>query len=343
MRRFGWLLLAAGLVVVAGWLMVEPGKAIHPRRPSVDFPRYPRARDLERQRERTTLVTGAAGTPDDESAQTDARDPVHVAIAGGDVALVVEASVIKDSPIGRMLLGCLSPDERKGLQEFRSKVGFDPLERVDRIAMGRADEKGGGLVVASGDFDGADLSGLEPDLTVEPRGPHTTLYGSAGNTIARYGSDMLLFGQRDSVLSAVDRLEGEQPAEMSLPMGEAYGEAYGMISGGAMADLVPSEFRDRVRRAVDRVMLHVDTTEDLLMVANVTGSAEETRDLGRSIGAALAVGRMRAIQNDEQLFADLLDQSRVIPDDSGFQLEMALPLSAIQKALGACAKRPGAR
>jgi hypothetical protein len=344
LKRFGWLLLAAVLIAVAGWLMVEPGQTVRPRRPNVAFPRYPRDRDLERQRERRTLalrtVAAVAGAAANESENLAARDPVPVAIAGGQVAFVIEASVIKDSPIGRKLLGCLSPEERKGIQEFGARVGFDPLERVDRIAIGRADEEDGGLVVASGDFGGADLSALEPDLAAEPRGPHTTLYGTAHSTIARYGSDILLFGRRDAVLSAVERLEGEQPAELPFPSSEAYGEAYGVVSGASMADLVPSEFRDRVRRAVDQVMLHVDATEDLLMVANVSGGAQDTRDLGRSIGAALAVGRMRALESDERLFAELLDQSRVILDDSGFQLEMALPLSAIEEALGDCAKKP---
>jgi hypothetical protein len=42
------------------------------------------------------------------------------------------------------------------------------------------------------------------------------------------------------------------------------------------------------------------------------------------------------------MLADLLDESRVIPGDGSFQVEMALPLATLADQLGECARQPQA-
>jgi hypothetical protein len=60
------------------------------------------------------------------------------------------------------------------------------------------------------------------------------------------------------------------------------------------------------------------------------------------VGGALALGRLQAVRSDNPMLADLLDESRVIPGDSSFQVEMALPLVTLADQLGECARRPRA-
>jgi hypothetical protein len=95
-----------------------------------------------------------------------------------------------------------------------------------------------------------------------------------------------------------------------------------------------------VRGAAERVLLHVDAAGDLLLVAEVHGDRQEAiAELGRALAGALSVARLQALHDDDRLLADLLDESRVIPGDGSFQLEVALPLATIEEALGDCARQ----
>jgi hypothetical protein len=85
--------------------------------------------------------------------------------------------------------------------------------------------------------------------------------------------------------------------------------------------------------------LHVDATDDLLLVADVRGPDEELlAELGQSIAGALSLGRLQAVREDDRVLADLLDESRVIPSAGSFQLEVALPLATVERQLGECAR-----
>lgn len=343
LKRWYWLVGAAALVVVAAWLMLEPEPAARANRQEIDFPRYPRAHELERQQRRRTLRTlppasgSDAGMPDPALAQ--GRDPVHVALSGGEVAIVVEASTIRRSPVGEKLVACLSENERGGLGEARAKLGVDVLEDVDRIAISRGATDDAGVMVVSGDFENATWERVFEGRQPEAFGTGAKIYaGDEGPAFGIWNDEMVLIGTREEIERAVDRLEGRAAAPPPFADGEAYGEIYGIISGDSMAQLVPEELRERMREAADRVMLHVDTTDDLLVVADVYGEGQQAKDLATSIGAALAVARMKAVHDGDEALAELLDLSAVKPDATGFQMEMALPLEMIEQHLGECAR-----
>jgi hypothetical protein len=247
--------------------------------------------------------------------------------------------VLRDSPIGRKLLACLSPQHLAGLSELQEQLGFDPIERVERIGLTSSAADSEPVLVLSGDFQGANLSFPGADVPVfEAYGKRTRLAKDDHQAMALWDESMFVIGNVEPTLAIVRRLEGEDPLLEGFPPHEAYGEVYGAISGAALSQLVPSEYRERVRDVAERVLLHVDATDDLLLVADVRGEPSQVRDLGTALGGALALGRLQAAKENQGLLGELLDQSRVVPGEGGFLLEMALPLAAIEEQLGACAQ-----
>lgn len=343
MKRYGLLLAAAALLGLAAFLMAPPKKPrVSPR--EVEFPRYQRPHEIARQSERSRVPSALhrpdAGEPPNAIPEA-AFDPVHVALAGGHVALVLEARVLRDSPIGRKLLGCLSPQHLGALADFKNHLGFDPIERVERIGVTSSAADSQPVLVLGGDFQGISLSFPGDDAPVfEAYGERTRLAKTHEQALALWDESTFIVGNVEPVLAIVRRLEGEDPPLDPFPADEAYGEVYGGISGAALSELVPSAYRERVRDAAERVLLHVDATDDLLLVADVRGEPSQVRDLGTALGGALALGRLQAMKDDEALLGELLDQSRVVPGEGGFLLEMALPLAAIEEQLGACAEAP---
>lgn len=343
MKRWGLLLAALALLGLAALLMAPP-RAPRAAPRTLAFPRYAQPHEIERQRVRARVPStparrdaGALPGPTRESA----FDPVHVALGGGQLALVLEARVLKDSPLGRKLLACLSPEHLDALARVEAQLGFDPLERVDRIGVSSAGEGSEPVLVLSGDFSGINLDFPgDGNPGFEAYGRRTRLASTGRQALALWDERMFVMGDVEPALDIVRRLEGETPSPEPFPADEAYGEVYGTISGAALSELVPADYRSRVREAADRVLLHVDATEDLLLVADVRGEPEQVRDLGTALGGALALGRLKAAKQDEALLRELLDQSRVIPGEGGFLLEMALPLAAIEEQLGVCAAHP---
>jgi hypothetical protein len=63
------------------------------------------------------------------------------------------------------------------------------------------------------------------------------------------------------------------------------------------------------------------------------------RDLSRTLGGALAAGRLQAKASGDGPLADLLDAARVTPGDGRFALEMALPASTLERWFEGCAGR----
>lgn len=340
---------ALALLVLAAFLMREPATERVTAR-ELAFPRHPRDHEIERQMRRSTLVlpppSSAAAplaptaheAPAEQSAPVATQDPLHVALADQDVALVLEAAAVKDSPLGRMLLACLSPRHHEHLVELERRIGLRPLEQVDRVALGMEGDESQPVLMLHGDFTGFDPSGLELETPLSAYGARGLAALGASTGFAVWGRELLIVGAPEGVRSTLARLEGEKPALEQAAASEAYGDVYGTISGRAASRLIPSELRDRLGATAERITLHVDASDDLLLVAQVYGSdAERLRDLASSVGGALALARLNAARKDEPVLFDLLEQSRVIPDHGSFQIEMALPLDTLREQLGECA------
>jgi hypothetical protein len=348
LKSAGFLLSALGLFAVAAFLMREP-KAPRTERAALEFPRYARPHELDRQRQRSTYViperadagSGEGVVDSDEPTQAPPGrlDPMHVALGAGELQMVFEASALLDSPLGRMLLACLSPEQTEALQQLEEKSGFKPLEQLERVAFANDGPDDDPVLVLSGDVGDITPAAFEIDGELEPYGPKSVWVAEGSHAFGLWNRKIAVLGDVEGVRAALARLEGEEPPLSSPFADEAYGEVYGSLSTRAAAELVPSELRQRLKDAAERLVLHVDTTDDLLLVADVYGQDEEKlRDLGTAIGGALSLGRLHALREDNTLLSDLLDESRVIPGSGSFQLEMALPLSAIEAQLGECAR-----
>jgi hypothetical protein len=343
LKRAVFLLAALALFSLAAWLMLapEPPRA---RRAAVAFPRYPRSHDIERRERRRTLALPAGAARGPASGDLGAApppaaalDPVHAALPPGNVQLVIEAGVLRDSPVGRRLLACLSPAQSNELRELEVRTGFRPLEQLERVAIAGGAKEGETLLIAEGDFRELDFTLLAPEAgEPETFGERALLAEHGDHTLGLWDERLLLLGDTLSVRDSLARLSGGAPAtDLST---EAYGEIYGTVPSEVFSRLLPGELGERLRGAADRVLLHVDATEDVLLVAEVHGQQEnELSDLGMAIAGALSVARLSAVREKEALLADLLDESRVIPGSTSFQLEMALPLATIERHLGECA------
>ena len=344
MRRASYLAAALGLFVLAAWLML-PQQKPRPPRAVLEFPRGPRPHEIERDERRRTLEVpavagvGAAGASAEESPKR-LVDPLHVALPPADLAVVVEAGAVLASPAGRMLLGCLSPPQAETLRELEGRTGFAPLEQIERVAFAES-SAGDTTLLMSGDFSGLELARLTEGASPERAGSKGLMATRDSRGVAVWDGRMLIVGEPGSVRDALRRLDGEATPAASPLDGEMYGEMYGALSGAALSRLLPAALGERVRGAAERVLVHVDATDDLLLVAEVHGERPEAlAELGRALAGALAMGRLQAVREDDRLLADLLDESRVIPGEGSFQLEVALPLSTLEEALGACARTP---
>jgi hypothetical protein len=344
LRRAGYLAAAFGLFVLAAWLML-PQQKPRPPRVVLEFPRGPRPHEIERDERRRTLAMPAAapagaGGASAADVSTVLVDPLQVALPPADMAVIVEAGAVLASPAGRMLLGCLSPPQAETLRELEARTGFAPLGGIERVAFAES-AAGGTTLLLSGDFSRLELARLADGASLERAGDKASIATRDDRSVAVWDGRMLIVGEPSGVRDALARLDGEAAPVPSALNGEAYGEAYGALSGAALSRLLPATLGERVRGAAERVLVHVDATNDLLLVAEVHGEQPEAlAELGRAIAGALAMGRLQAVRDDDPLLADLLDESRVIPGDGSFQLEVALPLATLEEALGACARTP---
>jgi hypothetical protein len=357
LKRSGLLLAALGLFAAGGALMLKPAE-LRRERAALPFPRNPRPEELERQERRRTFAPqraasdvatpGTAGQPsaEPESAphpEAEQRfDPLQLALAGSQLGLVLEARALQESPLGRMLLGCLSPDQTQALNELEQKTGLHPLRQIERVAIS-GEGSDSAVLMLGGQFAGFDPSALNEQLSFEPLGEDTLWAESGDRAIASWKGQLLLVGDAEGVRTALTRLE-QPPSEAAAGLaGEAYGEVYGSLTGQAASRMLPPDLRERFARAAERVTLHVDARDDLLLVADVYGPEQEPlRDLASMVGGALALGRLHAVRSEDPMLAELLDESRVIPGDGSFQVEMALPLVALADQLGECARQPRA-
>lgn len=157
--------------------------------------------------------------------------------------------------------------------------------------------------------------------------------------------DSLLIAGRDGtdVERAIDRLEGRAPVSPPIDAADTYGEIYGVMDASGLGRFLADDVRERLRGAAERVELHIDTRndDDVLIVADAEGpNAAAVADLGKSLGAALAVARVTAQSEGDQDLATLLDLARVNPKTGSFRVEAALPLDVLERRL--CERDGGA-
>ncbi|MBK9517931.1 MAG: hypothetical protein IPO09_11345 [Anaeromyxobacter sp.] len=346
MRRRTWLALAALLLAAAAGLLAlveEP-----PERPlaPVAFPR--RLREAERRRvtERRTLPPAAApatAAPGAEpSPPAPRRDPFLTALpaAPGEPVVIFEANALRHSRLGELFIRCAlakDPDFFAGLSR---ETGLDVLKDVDRVGFA------GDAVVISGTFDAAHWERLEQQAEATPYGDEGRLYrdrGKAGAPVlARWRDQVVVFSPDEAAARlAVDQLEGRAEAPPPLDGDLAYGEVYGVIPGAAVQRLFSSrdaELGARLAAAASRVELHVDAMQDVAAVVRVNGEdGAALSDLARSLGGAIAAGRLQAQATGDARLADLLDAARVVDEDGRFSLELALPADSLERWFEGCA------
>lgn len=355
-RRLRWLVVAGVLFALAAGLMfMGSGDEPAPEAPRVDFPRYMRPAERERaERRRTWMMPSAvdAGVAAPEPQRP--RDPVIAALPRGKnkTAVVIEANALRHSPIGELLLDCLLRDGGKNLERFKELSGVDPLQDLDRMVM--TDD---GFIL-SGNFGNAKVKDFlgertsfdygegariyEPGDTTFRRPDGTVVRQRSDTAMATWNNQMLVVGASpDSVKAVIDRVEGRGPDEPPVISEDStYGEMYGVLAVEQLARLIPpeqAELATRLREVAEHVELHLDARSDVAMVAKLRGpDSQQVTDLGKSLGAALAVARMRAQAEGNKDLAQLLDFARVRPEGSQFTLEMAVPLQAIEERLSWC-------
>jgi hypothetical protein len=339
--RAAWLLSAMALFAVAAWLMARgdpEAKAVPAPAERVSFPKpfdeVARARRMKRQ---TLPAPPPAAQPE---APPRPRDPVLAAFAAsqGKSMVVLEANALFESPLGKLLLGCLRRDAGPDLlEEIRERAGVDLTRDLDRVATS------GKVTIVSGRFERVPWSDLLPESRPRPLGDQATLYqtGSRG-AFAVWKDQLVVTGESpEQIARAVDRIEGRAPPEAPA-LGEeaAYGELYGVLGADFFDEVLgreQPELAQRLREVAERIELHANAMGDVAVTAEVSGSsAEKMRDLASSFGGALALGRLKAQASGEKALSELLDLARVEPRGNRFTLELAMPMAWLEKQLAFC-------
>ncbi len=342
MKRARWLLTAGLLLLLAAWLMrtgEELDTGPKPRGQEVHFPRHPQAVEIQRRDRRRTLLPPPPPSSPDQPPTPAVLDPVLRALPPmqpGTGAMVIEANAIRHSPAAEMLLRCMNEMQKNDLEEVVRETGIDPLEDVDRIAVG-PDR----TTIISGYFDKLDTSLLGP---ASPYGDHGAIHTSGGGeVIGRWNDELLIMAPDEAgVQAAIDRLESRGPAvEPPVDESESYGEAYGHVTPELLARVLPDTegLEEKLTAVAKDIELHVDASSDVALVAEVRG--EDTRgleDLGLMIGGALAVARIRARAEGDEDLSELLETASVRPEGGSFSIELAMPLELLRARLGPCAE-----
>jgi hypothetical protein len=354
--RTVWLVAAIVLLVIAGIVLGRGENAAKSaaRRAKLDqvrFPRYPKSEEYDRMQRRRTLPPLPplpSATP--TTTQEQNGDPLLTAMgARSDVDIVFEAASFYRMPLAQHLLECFAAEARKEFDRMREKTGID-IEAVDRMAV-VASERGRSELIVSGKFDPARVGALlgpsadrvkygqQGSLIVGPQaGPD----GGRGSqrVIGTWSDSLIILGESKSdVMIVLDRVEGRsfEPFPAVSP-DSAYGEIYGHVRASVLAKLLPPEIADAARAAED-IMLHVDATEDVLIVADVMGRApSDMNNLARTLGGALSAARLTARAQGNDALVELLDLARISPSPGSFAVEAAFPVDFIERQLGGCPK-----
>jgi hypothetical protein len=352
-RKSGWLFAALLLLMAGAFLMSRSEPAALARRRTVSFPRAPRAEEIRRIQDRQAPASNAAVAPA-PGAPVKSRDPVLSALPrAGKTALVIEANAILHSPIGELLIQCFAREGENGLAQFRDESGIDLLTDLDRVAIS---EEG---VIVSGNFKNARWDTLPGDSSPRSYGSDGVAYSQAfteaagddqpsdpRKALGRWGEQMIVVASSAGRLRAIfDRLDGRARSERpAISEDMTYGEIYGIfasdvLASDALAEFIPPEQTGLIhllRQAAPQVELHVDARDDVAIFAHVRGSDRALlTDLEKAIAGLLSASRLQAQTGKDTTLLELLDLARVTPRGDGFDLELALPLSFLQKQLGA--------
>jgi hypothetical protein len=365
-RRWVWPLLALVLFAVAAWLMLrgEPERPSERRADKVNLPRYAQREDFERQQARRTWKAPASpGTgehaPDEPPMR---KDPLLLALPLGhdSSAMVVEANALANSPAGELMVQCFNQRTRgRGLERLRERMGIDPLKDVDRMAFW----DNGAMV--TGSFAALPWNKLAEGQSVKQYGEHGTLYRPGqdgvvqlpdggtelqGTTVGRWKDQVVFFtDSEEEAKEVLDRLEGRLRAGPgSLTEDLAYGDLYGTVDAKDLGELFPEdnpELKELFLKGARRVVVHMDASGDVGLVADVQGpGGEGLADVAKSLGGALALARVKATADGDGELAELLELAKVNRRDNGsFGLEVAIPLELIRKRMSYCEPPPGQR
>jgi hypothetical protein len=349
-RRWPWLLAAVVLLGLGAWVMTsaEPPPPPPPR--PVTLPLRATHEERDRSEHRATwmpvLAVDDAGVP--LAAPPKPRDPM-LAMMPPEVrrgVVVAEVNAIRNSALGDLIVDCVFTGEDSALAQFRD-AGVDPLSQVDRMAV--VDDQ----LMMSGDFSHADVKALLGADRVTSYGRRGALYEEdlEDGRVEYSGSwnqQMIVTGgSREEVQAALDRLDGSgAPKPSVLSDDQAYGEVYGQLTAGAMADFIGEQdprLADLIRQTAKNVQLHVDVQSDVGMVADVMPNDPARADeLRRALGSALSLARLKERAQGHERQADLLNLTRVrgAGDDGskGFRLETGLPRDFLEDSLKACAR-----
>jgi hypothetical protein len=217
------------------------------------------------------------------------------------------------------------------------------------MAVFQEEGQKGEVVAFQGKFAQVDWKKLAPEAEVRAMGEQGRILREPGSTREAVGiwrEELVLLGQAEAVERAMKRLSGElPPGKPPISESETYGEIYGVLGGEALASLAPPEMKDKMKEALSRVEIHVDALDDLLLVMDGTGhqdehghGSREVVELAKSMAAAVAVARVKARADGDEVLVDLLDQSRVRPFQGGMRAEVAVPLETVKKHLKGCKK-----
>ncbi|HEY4121030.1 MAG TPA: hypothetical protein VGM56_24370 [Byssovorax sp.] len=369
MRGLLWLLGAGALIGGGGYLMTAGDAGQRAPRTHVAFPREASATQQAKEAGRRTLAPKTVAATQDQApvaARAVAHDPLLVALDPvNESALVFEAGAILHAKVGQAFLGCMGADERARVnRKIEGADGKRWLDVADRVAFSKSTD-GHGLFVLEGELDKVDFSKVvaaeihRRDSAVAGRdrvGADATTHDHDGTTVyeitreegqpmfAAVWQKSLVLASDDgaTVERALDRLDAGGAGKLAIDESEAYGEIYGVLGPAAIARVVPEDLADRARDVTTRATVHADASDDVLLVADVEGAdAKKIEDLGKSIGAAMAVGRLQAKNEGRDDMVQLLDASRVRPYGEGrLRAEVAIPTEVLTAHMKGCRKEP---
>ncbi len=341
MKRFAWLLAAVLLLGLAAFFMSRGDKPTRAKRDGeVDFPRFPRPAEHQRNDRRRTLVPPSQPQKDNATEIIVKRDPLIMALPNDPKKslVVFEVAGLRDSPVGKAWMDCLMKrDGKRGLDKMQQELGLNPLEDIERIAVSSAP-----LVLMNVPTE--KLKFAETGFTKRSFGKQGAIFEKppSKEVFATWGDSLLVTGPNARAIEeSLERLESETPQVPVIPEWSQYGDMYGSISPDELAKMLPEDQKalaEKIRHAVNRVDIHLDASEDVAFVADVEGPGEDDiTDLGKSFGAALSLARIQAQSEDNDKLAELLDYAAVHPHGKRFALDVALPFDLL-KEMGPCRK-----
>ena len=140
-RSNRWLVLGALLLCVGAWLMSQDDEVVVGQANEIEFPRYLTEKEVERlesRRMQPAQLPQEVIEPEDEERAQEPRDPLLRAFGAGDNTslIVFETNAIRHSALGEGFLNCLGQNAQEGLSKIQNELGINPLEDIDRMALG---------------------------------------------------------------------------------------------------------------------------------------------------------------------------------------------------------------